>query len=221
MIISGFLNKHGAAKLNAMILGVLSALGGTTHGIGEILQGNTAPDGILIYSWIHEPMFTNMGGEPAMTIIPNLLVTGIVCIIVSLIMIGWSLAFTSKSKFGLGLLLLSLFLLLVGGGFGPPIIGIFAGIAGNGIGSQHPWWSKRLKGGTLNSFAGLWPITFIICMIATAFLVVGSLVLVFLFSFNGQDFFSNLFFLVIISLILTNVFGVAFDLRTGSDSTIT
>lgn len=210
------LAKYGAARLIATVFGVLSAIGGITHGVGEILQGNTVPDGIIIYSWIHEPMFTNMGGEPAMTIIPNLLATGVLTILVSMIMIVWSIAYVQKERGGTVLLLLSVCLLLVGGGFGPPIIGVFAGIAGRGINAQYPWWSKRLTGNSLNILSKVWPLIFIVCTATTLFLVVGSLILVFLFNVDGQDLFSNIFFLVIVTSILTVILGVAFDIQNRS-----
>jgi hypothetical protein len=41
--------------------------------VGEILQGNAAPTGIVFESWIHDPTATNLGGEPEMTVVPNLM----------------------------------------------------------------------------------------------------------------------------------------------------
>ncbi|KUK27634.1 MAG: Uncharacterized protein XD60_0050 [Acetothermia bacterium 64_32] len=67
-----------------------------------------------------------------MTIVPNLLVTGVLTIIVSLAVIVWSVAFVQRKRGGLILILLSTAMLLVGGGFGPPIMGILAGVAGLG-----------------------------------------------------------------------------------------
>lgn len=65
-----------AARGTALIFGVLAGLGGLTHGIGEVLQGNVKPGGIIINSWTQGPIATNMGGEPGMTIVPSLLITG-------------------------------------------------------------------------------------------------------------------------------------------------
>lgn len=60
-----------AANIIASIFGVLGGLGGITHGIGETLQGNVVPEGIIINSWTQGPIAANMGGEPGMTIVPN------------------------------------------------------------------------------------------------------------------------------------------------------
>ncbi|HUS70065.1 MAG TPA: hypothetical protein VM075_04720 [Anaerolineae bacterium] len=54
-----------ASRIVASVFGVLAGLGGITHGIGEILQGNVAPSGIIIDSWTEGPIATNMGGEQA------------------------------------------------------------------------------------------------------------------------------------------------------------
>ena len=65
-------------------LGTLAGLAGVEHGIGEILQGNVAPEGLAIIAWPGSELFRVLGGEPAMTIVPSLLVTGILAILVSL-----------------------------------------------------------------------------------------------------------------------------------------
>jgi len=75
--------RFSALRINASLFGVLAGLGGLTHGIGEVMQGNSATDGIWIYSWAQGPIATNMGGEPGTTIVPNFLITGILCLAVS------------------------------------------------------------------------------------------------------------------------------------------
>ena len=70
-----------------------------------------------------------MGGEPGLTIIPNMLVTGLLTIVVSLAVIVWSLSFVQREHGGLVLFLLTFGMLLVGGGFGPPVVGMLAAIA--------------------------------------------------------------------------------------------
>ena len=139
------LTTFSAAKATASIFGILAGLGGLTHRISEVLQGNVAPDGIWIYSCTQGSIATNMGGEPGITTVPNLLVTGILTIIVSLILIIWTAAFVQRKNRGGILILLSVIMLLVGGGVGPPIIGIMAGVAGLGINAPLSWWRKHLS----------------------------------------------------------------------------
>lgn len=84
-----------------------------------------APSNIVFQAW---PSLTVLGGEPAMTIIPNLLVTGILTIAVGVLLAVWAAKFISRKHSGLMLILFTIVLLLVGGGIIPPLIGIAAGI---------------------------------------------------------------------------------------------
>jgi len=114
-------------RILASALGIFAGLGGASHGPGEILQGNVAPSGIMIEAW---PSLTALNGEPAMTIIPNLLVTGVLTIIFGVLVAAWAGAYVERRMGGLTLILLSIVLLLVGGGIVPPFFGIAAGIIG-------------------------------------------------------------------------------------------
>jgi hypothetical protein len=111
--------------LAATALGIFTGLGGASHGPGEILQGNVAPSNIVFQAW---PSWTALAGEPAMTIIPNLLVTGILTIIVGVLLAVWAAKFISRKYGGLVVILLTIVLLLVGGGLMPALFGIAAGV---------------------------------------------------------------------------------------------
>ena len=200
----------GTAKITASIFGVLAGLGGLTHGIGEVLQGNFKPDGIIINSWTQGPIATNMGGEPGMTVIPNLLATGIVTILVSLAIVAWAF-FVRDKKDGRILLVLSVILMLVGGGFGPPLIGMLAGAAGTGIGAPLTWWRKRLSFNIRGLLAGSWPWVFAIAVANGIFLVIGSVIAVYFFGLNNPDLFTNSFYLSIVLLLVTIFSGQAYE----------
>ena len=206
-----------AAKGTALVFGILAGLGGLTHGIGEVLQGNARPDGIIINSWTQGPIATNMGGEPGMTIVPNLLVTGILTILVSLSVIVCA-AFVRNKKGGRLLLLLSVFMLLVGGGFGPPIIGILAGLAGTAIGKPSAWWIERRSVAARRLLGTVWPWIFGLAVINGVFLVIGSLILVYFFDLNNPDLFTNSFFFSILSLLLTITIGRAYDAQKDAQA---
>jgi len=122
------MRKLSKTRAAASIIGIIAGLGGgVLHGVGEILQGNTAPSGIMIEAW---PELTALAGEPAMTIVPNFLVTGVLAIIFGLIVAAWAGVFVQRKNGGLVLILLSIIMLLVGGGLIPPIFGVIAGIIG-------------------------------------------------------------------------------------------
>jgi hypothetical protein len=64
-------------------LGILTGIMGIEHGIGEVLQGNRPTDSMFILSWPDSAFFEIMSGEPAMTIIPNYLITGFLAMLFS------------------------------------------------------------------------------------------------------------------------------------------
>ncbi len=152
-----------ATQTVAAWLGVAAGIAGLEHGYFEILQGNTRPESLMIVSMgppcVPEEIWNAC--EPAMTIIPNLLVTGILSVIFGLLILVWSAAFIQREHGGLVLMLLSAGLLLFGGGLFPPLIGLIGGAAGTRI-------NKPLSGkpGSVTRFAArLWPWPLVILMV--------------------------------------------------------
>jgi hypothetical protein len=209
-------NKSSAARIVASFFGVLAGLGGLTHGVGEVLQGNTAPEGIAINSWTQGPIATNMGGEPGVTIIPNLLLTGVLTILIALAAIVWAAFYVRRKNGGRILIALSAAMLLTGGGIGPPLIGILAGAAGSQIGKPLSGWRSRFSRGTRRFLAALWSLFFAAAAIGGLFLVVGSLILVFFFGVNNAAFFLNTFYVTVLSLLLTVLTAPFYDDARGS-----
>ena len=207
--------NQSAARIMASTFGFLSGMGGITHGVGEMLQGNVTSSGIVINSWTQGPIATNMGGEPAMAIVPNLLVTGLLTIFFSLATIVWSVLFVQRKHGGLVLILLSITMLLVGAGFAPPIMGILAGVAGLGI-NAHTWWGTRLPINIQHFLAKAWPWILGICLLDSLFLVVGSIILVYFFDLNNPELFVYSFLFAIVSLLLSIITGAAYDVQKGN-----
>ena len=161
-----------AARRTGTLFGVLAGLGGITHGIGEVLQGNVKPNGLIIDSWTQGPIATNMGGEPGMTVVPNLRLTGILTILVSLAVIVTASRLRDR-RGGRALLLLSTLMMLVGGGFGPPVLGILAGVAGTGIDKPPAWGETRRAPAVARRLGPLWPWIYALTAANGIFLVVG------------------------------------------------
>jgi len=69
-----------ATKTITATLGVVFGLSGLGHGIFETLQGNTPTSGQMIYAIGEGQRFWTHGYEPAFTVIPNFLLTGIAAI---------------------------------------------------------------------------------------------------------------------------------------------
>jgi hypothetical protein len=134
-------NKTRAA---ALIIGIFAGLSGASHGLGKMLQGNVAPSGLMIKAW---PKLTALAGEPAMTIVPSFLVTGMLTVIFGLLVTVWAAKFVQRKNGGLVLILMSIMMLLVGGGLFPPLFGVPAGI----IGTRIKHGSESTKHGGIDS----------------------------------------------------------------------
>ena len=120
------------SRVAASTIGIIAGFIGAKHGYYEILQRDKALNGIL-FDAISGTSFSNLptsqwGGWPAMTLIQNFLITGIFAILVSLAVMAWAALFVQRKNGGMTLILLSILMLLVGGGFIPPFFGIIAGV---------------------------------------------------------------------------------------------
>lgn len=153
-----------ATKTVATWFGIAAGIAGIEHGYFETLQGNTNPVSLMIPSMgppcIPEEVWNAC--EPAMTVIPNFLITGILAVIIGLLVLIWSMAFIQYKHGGTVLILLSVALLLFGGGLFPPLIGIVGGIAGRKINKPVP---EKQIGITLRFLAKLWPWPLVIFLV--------------------------------------------------------
>lgn len=71
------LRSVDAAKTTASVFGVYAGLLGMQHGYFETLQRNVVPKGLKILAVSPSELPFPFGHEPAMTVIPSFLVTGI------------------------------------------------------------------------------------------------------------------------------------------------
>ena len=207
------LPRISAARFAASAFGILSGLGGFTHGVGEVLQGNVAPNGLIINSWTQGPIADHLGGEPGMTIVSNLFITGSLTMIAALALIIWSAAFVGRKRGGPILMLLAVTMLLVGGGFAPPVIGLLSGLAALGINSPYPWWQAHLQNGPRLFLARTWPWVLGVTLTNGVFLVIGSVILVIFFGLDTPQLFVDSFLVSVPLVLLTILTGVARDLE--------
>ena len=174
-------------RLVVSILGVIAGLAGIEHGIGELLQGNTTPGGIVFQSWPTSELMKNFNGEPAMSVIPNFLASGILSVLISLIFITWAVMFINRKHGGSIMMLISVVLLMVGGGFGPPLLGIILGAAGTRIGKPFSWWRARLPQGVRRFLSAASPWVLAACIIAWLLMIPGPFVVGHLFQAEGTE----------------------------------
>jgi hypothetical protein len=207
-----------ATRVVVSAFGVLFGLAGIEHGLGEILQGNKAPDAIVFASWPDSALFGILAGEPAMTIVPNLLLTGILAILASLAFLVWVTLFIRRKHGGLVLIALSIVLLLVGGGFGPPVMGILLGLVATRIDAPLKWWRAHLSRGARHVLGALWPWSFVAGLLAWLFLMPGTMVLDYFVGVDNPDLLVPLAFFLALGFLLLTVFaGFARDLQRPTD----
>lgn len=202
---------NNATKIVATTFGVIAALGGVEHGIGEMLQGNLAPASIMIESWPEAAVMRTLGGEPAMTIVPNLLVSGILTILVALAILVWSVAFLPRKHGGLILLLLSVLLLLVGGGFGPPLFGLIAGLVATRINAPFTWWRAHLSTKARYVLSRVWPWSYVLALVAWLAVLPGVPIIGYFFPLVEAGVIYTLILLAFASLFVTIVLGFGHD----------
>lgn len=146
--------RPDAATLDTVrVLGLLAALNGVDHGIGAITQGPGSPPDLVYESWAHVDAFDPLNGEPALTVIPDLLVSGLLTVLAAVALGTWVTLCPARRHSAPIVLGLALLLLLVGGGFGPPLLGIVVGLLVMRIGT-----SKSPSVGSVTRLASrLWP----------------------------------------------------------------
>lgn len=147
-----------ASRVTASVLGLFAGGASIEHGIYEILQGNIRPAGLLINSMGPpcRPETVWHACEPAMTILPSFLITGILAVAIGALVVLWSLAFIERKWGGLVLILASILMLLFGGGIFPPLIGIVAGAVGFRIHRRSARSAAKIPGAFTRFLSRLW-----------------------------------------------------------------
>ncbi len=174
-------HSMNAVRATAAAFGVYAGLLGMEHGFLETLHGNVATKGLKIMAADFELPFP-FGHEPAMTVIPNFLVTGIVAMVIGLAIILWSSVFVQRKNGAAVLFLLSIALLLDGGGFGPISLLVIACIAASRINQPMAWWRRWLPVSIRRGLAKVWRPS----MIAALLWVPGEFVLGIIFHLQND-----------------------------------
>ncbi|MFZ6026833.1 MAG: hypothetical protein ACOYYS_03875 [Chloroflexota bacterium] len=198
-----------ATKTVATWLGILAGIAGLEHGYFEFLQGNTSPPGLAFASWgppcVPEEIWHAC--EPAMSILPNFLITGILAMLLSVALIAWAGWFVQRRHGSLVQIGISIALLLFGGGFFPPLIGLVGGAAGTQI--NRPL--RGQPGAVTRLAARLWPWPLV--------LLVGWLLAQFVIGYFFNDALTSVMgfvlFFIVTFLPLTVYVGYAHDAVVG------
>ncbi len=132
------------------------AVAGFHHGLFEALQGNRRTPGALIDSigpehirWIH-------GTDPAFTIVPNFLITGLLAMGVSVAIVVWCFTGLRRRHGAATLLTLFILLTLVGGGIGHIVFFLSLCAWAAWVNRPVPRWAGWSQGRTRGVLTGTW-----------------------------------------------------------------
>ena len=216
------LKNISATRAVASTLGVLVGLAGIEHGFFEMLQGNVTPSGIMIEAIGPSQRFWEYGTEPALTIIPNMLFSGILAMIVGLSVTIWAGYFIDKKYGARVLMLLSIILWLVGGGFAPIFMSIFASVAATRINKPLNWWRAHLPAFIRGFLAKLWPwsiISFVVVFVIGVEIAIFGYPLLWFYSadvtFSIQY---SLAYIMVVFWPLSILTAIAYDIQKQTDS---
>lgn len=147
--------KGSATVTTAIALAAYAGLVGIVHGLFQISRGWTVTGGLLINA-VGPPCRPEAVWHaclPALTLLPNYLLSGLGATIAGLLILTWIVRFRRRGSGGPLLLLLSFGLLLAGGGFVAAFAGTVAGLALTGRRPVMP----HLRGPLGRAAARLWP----------------------------------------------------------------
>ena len=152
--------------------GILCGLTGMIAGVFEILQGNIVPSGLVISTIGPDHTMAADFTYFAITIIPNLLVTGILAVALGSFVTYWSIKGVQKPYGVVILAVLCAAQTLVGGGWVVDIAAITC-ILATRIGKPLNWWRSHMPGGIRTWLVRLLPAS----LVAYALVASGLLVL--------------------------------------------
>lgn len=202
---------NNASRLMISTFGGFAGLMGIEHGIGEVLQGSKAPDGLVFASWPGSPFFDALGGEPAMSIVPNLLISGMLAILFSLAYTVWAVLLVKRKHSGWVLMALTIPMLLFGAGLFPPVLGLMVGAAATRIHAPLTWWRKHLSGRTRKLLGTLWPWLFGAALLTWLLMFPGVPVMDHFLGFFNENLIMTLLGGMFVFLILAGIAAFARD----------
>ena len=150
---TGFWEKISAAGTMASVFGVLAGLSNIQFGFIEAVKGNIRPDNFMF----------KLYNQPALTVIPSYLLTGILGIGFSILFIIWSIGFVKRENGGVVMILIAVLQMLFGASLIRISQEIIFGVIGTRINKPLRWWRKAIPSDSVIYLTKLWAPSFIIC----------------------------------------------------------
>lgn len=158
--------EWNATRVIVTTIGVILGLSGMNHGFFEILQGSKPTNGLIIQAIGEGQRFWPLGTEEAFTLVPDVLISGVLSMLVGLASAIWSLWFI-QTKIGRTVFLcLFILLFLVGGGIAQVAFFIPAWAFATRMGRPLYGWRKVLPPAIWPFLSRLWIVTLILSTIA-------------------------------------------------------
>ncbi|UCE13911.1 MAG: hypothetical protein JSV04_01735 [Candidatus Heimdallarchaeota archaeon] len=170
MIFFSNVNLNGTRVVVAAF-GILCGLTGIIAGIFEINQGNNAPSGFVISTIGPKYSMADDFTYFAVTLVPNFLITGFLAIIISSLVIIWSVRFVHRKNGVIILLALSVTQMLVGGGWVIDLALITCVLATR-INKPLNWWRTHLSPNVQLWLVKLFPFSLIVYAIISFIMLV-------------------------------------------------
>jgi hypothetical protein len=148
-------------RLVVSAFGVLCGLTGVLAGLFEVRQGDVAPSGFVISTVGSNYATADDFTYFAVTVVPNMFMTGMLAVIVSCLVIYWSVRFVHKKNGALILLGLSVAQMLVGGGWVIDL-SVVTCVLATRIGKPLNWWRSNLPAGLRLWLARLLPFSLVV-----------------------------------------------------------
>lgn len=186
---------------------------GVEHGVGEILQGSQKAPGMIFPSWPDSAFFAVQAGEPSFSLIPDMLVTGILASLFSVAYISTIVFLPDKRNSRALLLVLSVLMFLTGGGIFPPILAILISLMAGRLSIQPSRWKSPGPKSARPFFTRIWPWMFglaVACWV-TMFPVIPSLA--FFFQITNDIFIYTVLAGMFLFLFLANESGKIRDIE--------
>jgi hypothetical protein len=215
---------NSATKVAASSIGIIGGgFAGIVHGFFAMLQGNVTPSSIVINPIGPAQRLWPEAALHAISIVPNYFVTGICAMIVGLLIVIWAEAFIEKKYGTRVLLLLSIILLLVGGGFGSAFLGTIASLVATQINKPLSWWRTHLTNRLRNMLVKLWPwalIIYLFFFLSSIEIAIFGIPLLWLFSADvTYGILLNLGPISDVFLLVAILTAFAYDIQKQTDST--
>jgi hypothetical protein len=150
-----FWSRIDSLRLMASVFGALAGISNIQFGIIELLKGNVKPDNFMFISY----------NQPALSIIPNYFITGILGVVFGLLFVIWSIFFVQIKRGGLIMNIIAVIQMLFGASMIRIPQEIIFGLIGTRINKPLKWWDKVLPSKSLNILSKLWPWSFILYII--------------------------------------------------------